>query len=41
LRVRVLGISTPPIMRTPAALDVFGPAVFGLIEPWQLLEEIR
>jgi len=29
-RVRVLGISTPPMMRTPAALDVFGPRCFGL-----------
>jgi DUF917 family protein len=40
MRVRVFGISTPPIMRTPAALDVFGPAAFGFTEPWQPLEEI-
>ncbi|MBP6684567.1 MAG: DUF917 family protein, partial [Leucobacter sp.] len=29
-RVRVLGISTPELMRTPAALDTFGPSAFGL-----------
>ncbi|HEY1824192.1 MAG TPA: DUF917 domain-containing protein [Trebonia sp.] len=29
-RVRVLGVSTPAMMRTPAALDVFGPRCFGL-----------
>ncbi|MFE3494757.1 DUF917 domain-containing protein [Streptomyces sp. NPDC059175] len=40
MRVRVFGISTPPIMRTSAALEVFGPAAFGLTEPWQPLEEI-
>ncbi|GGO93477.1 DUF917 domain-containing protein [Wenjunlia tyrosinilytica] len=40
MRVRVFGISTPPIMRTAAALDVFGPAAFGLTQPWQPLEEI-
>lgn len=40
LRVRVFGIATPDIMRTPAALDTFGPAAFGLTEPWQPLETI-
>jgi uncharacterized protein len=29
-RVRVLGVATPPIMRTPEALSVFGPRAFGL-----------
>ena len=29
-RVRVVGISTPDLMRTPEALAVFGPACFGL-----------
>lgn len=31
-RVRVLGISTPEMMRTPEALAAFGPAAFGLDE---------
>ena len=31
-RVRVLGISTPAMMRTPEALAAFGPAAFGLEE---------
>ncbi|MDS1116742.1 DUF917 domain-containing protein [Gordonia westfalica] len=39
-RVHVVGISTPPIMRTPEALQVFGPAAFGLTEPWTPLEDI-
>jgi DUF917 family protein len=29
-RVRVLGIPSPPIMRTAAALDIWGPETFGL-----------
>lgn len=29
-RVDILGIRVPPIMRTPEALDVFGPKAFGL-----------
>ncbi|MCZ4339945.1 DUF917 family protein, partial [Shewanella colwelliana] len=29
-RVRVLGISTPEMMRTPEALAAFGPSAFGL-----------
>jgi DUF917 family protein len=29
-RVRVLGISTPAMMRTPEALSAFGPRAFGL-----------
>lgn len=33
-RVRVLGISTPAMMRTPEALAAFGPSAFGLDEPF-------
>lgn len=29
-RVEIIGIRVPPIMRTPEALEVFGPAAFGL-----------
>ena len=38
-RVRVLGISTPAMMRTPAALAAFGPSAFGLDEPFVPVEE--
>jgi DUF917 family protein len=37
---RVTGVSTPPIMRTPEALEVFGPAGFGLPEPFQPVEQL-
>jgi DUF917 family protein len=37
-RVRVLGISTPDMMRTPAALAAFGPTAFGLTEPFEPVE---
>ena len=33
-RVRVIGISTPEMMRTPEALRTFGPSAFGLNEPF-------
>ncbi|GAB6858755.1 DUF917 domain-containing protein [Microbacterium xylanilyticum] len=39
-RVRVLGISTPDMMRTPAALDAFGPAAFGLEEQFVPVERL-
>ncbi|MEN5074177.1 DUF917 domain-containing protein [Isoptericola cucumis] len=39
-RVRVLGISTPAMMRTPAALDAFGPQAFGLSEEFVPVEEL-
>ena len=39
-RVRVIGISAPPIMRTPEALAVFGPRAFGLDEPFRPLESL-
>ncbi|MGR9438085.1 DUF917 domain-containing protein (plasmid) [Rhizobium leguminosarum] len=37
-RVNVLGVKVPPIMRTPEALDVFGPAAFGLTQNYAPLE---
>ncbi|GAB3261424.1 DUF917 domain-containing protein [Arthrobacter pigmenti] len=37
-RVRVLGISTPDMMRTATALDAFGPVAFGLGEPFVPVE---
>ncbi|WP_042543520.1 DUF917 domain-containing protein [Leucobacter komagatae] len=39
-RVRVLGISTPDLMRTPEALDTFGPSAFGLTEPFVPVERL-
>lgn len=38
-RVTVIGIAAPPIMRTEAALDAFGPAAFDLDEPFVPLEQ--
>ncbi|MFF5793861.1 DUF917 domain-containing protein [Paeniglutamicibacter sp. NPDC012692] len=40
-RVRVLGISTPEMMRTPEALAAFGPAAFGLKEEFVPVEQPR
>jgi DUF917 family protein len=39
-RVRVFGISTPAIMRTPEALAVFGPAAFGVGEEFVPCERL-
>lgn len=39
-RVRVLGISTPDLMRTPEALDTFGPSAFGLSESFVPVESL-
>ncbi|TXR56490.1 DUF917 domain-containing protein [Quadrisphaera setariae] len=39
-RVVVLGISTPDIMRTPEALAVFGPAAFGIDQPFVPIEQL-
>ena len=39
-RVTVVGISTPDLMRTPAALGVFGPACFGLDLAFRPVEDI-
>lgn len=38
-RVVVFGISTPESMRTPEALDVFGPGAFGLAEEFVPVEQ--
>jgi hypothetical protein len=40
-RLTVFTISTPEIMRTPAALDVFGPAAFGLPDAYVPVEHIE
>jgi DUF917 family protein len=40
-RVKVLGISAAPIMRTPEALAVFGPQAFGLDHPFVPLEKLH
>ncbi len=39
-RVTVLGVSVPDIMRTSEALDVFGPAAFGLQERFRPIEAL-
>jgi DUF917 family protein len=39
-RVKVLGVSAPPMMRTRAALDCFGPHAFGLKEKFRPVEEL-
>jgi hypothetical protein len=39
-RLTVYGISTPPIMRTPEALACFGPAGFGLPDPYTPLHDL-
>lgn len=39
-RVTVMAVSVPEIMRTPEALAVFGPACFGLKEPYIKIEEL-
>ncbi len=37
-RVTVMGVGVPPIMRTPEALAVFGPAGFGIDAPFTPIE---
>ena len=39
-RVRVIGCSVPPLMRSAAALAVWGPQAFGFDEPFMPLEAI-
>ena len=39
-RVTVLGVSVPEIMRTPEALEVFGPKAFGIDEPFTPIEQL-
>ncbi|GAB3983951.1 DUF917 domain-containing protein [Actinoallomurus acanthiterrae] len=41
MRITVYTISTPELMRTPAALETFGPAAFGLPDTYVPVEEIR
>lgn len=40
-RVTVVAVSVPQIMRTPEALEVFGPACFGLQEPFVSIEHME
>ena len=40
-RVRVLGIATPDVMRSAAALEVWGPRCFGLDEDWVPIEDLE
>jgi DUF917 family protein len=39
-RVKVMVVSTPDIMRTPAALEVFGPRAFGLDYDFTPIEQL-
>ncbi len=39
-RVKVLASSVPPIMRSPAALAVWGPQAFGIDEPFVPIEQL-
>ena len=39
-RVKVMVVSTPEIMRTPEALEVFGPRAFGLAQEFRPIEEL-
>jgi hypothetical protein len=40
-RVTVVAVSVPAMMRTPEALAVFGPAAFGLDEPFTPIESLE
>jgi DUF917 family protein len=40
-RVKLLGISAAPIMRSDAALAVFGPQAFGLADPFTAVETLN
>lgn len=39
-RVRVVGVSVPPVMRTPEAIEVFGPKYFGISDVYTPIEEL-
>jgi len=39
-RLKIIGLSAAPIMRRPECLEVFGPAAFGVSEPFTPLEEL-
>ncbi|MDB5368153.1 MAG: hypothetical protein JWM77_4080 [Rhodospirillales bacterium] len=40
-RVKVMAASAAPVMRSPAALDVFGPQMFGLDAPFTPVEQLN
>jgi len=40
-RLKLYGVSVPPILRTPEALDVLGPQAFGFKEQYQPIERIN
>lgn len=40
-RIKLVGLSVPPMMRTPEALAVFGPRAFSLEHDYLPLEELR
>ena len=40
-RIKLLGISAAPIMRSPEALEVFGPQAFGLEYPFTPVEQLN
>ncbi len=37
-RLLVLGVSAPPVMRSPESLSIFGPQAFGLDEAFAPVE---
>ena len=39
-RVKVVGIAAAPVMRTPEALEIFGPRAFKMGEDFTPLEEL-
>ena len=39
-RVTVMGVAVPPMMRTPEALEVFGPKAFGIDVPFMPVETL-
>jgi DUF917 family protein len=40
-RLKLVGVSVPPLLRTPQALAVFGPQAFGITEQYRPIEEIN
>src|SRR3546814_2802248 len=40
-RVAVVGCSAPPMLPTPRALDLVGPACLGLTESYRLISSLR
>jgi DUF917 family protein len=40
-RVKVMAASAAPVMRSPAALDVFGPRMFGIDLPFTPVEQLQ